>query len=323
MEEQIQVSIICTAYNQEDYIRDAIESFLMQKTRFPFEVIIHDDASTDRTADIIREYEKKYPNLIKPIYQTENQYSQGKSVVDFCRRKSKGKYIAICEGDDYWTDPYKLQKQYDAMEQHPEVDMCAHCAECVEADSKKPIRRIAPAQDAVLLTTEQVIIGGGGYFATNSLFYRSSLINNTYEFRKILSMDLTFQILGSLRGGIWYLPDCMSVYRVAAKNSWTVMQEKDTSAAIAWREKKKKMLDALDRETQYKYTDSIDYVRRRTELKILSLSGKYKEMLAPKYADIVKNCFTGIGKWKLWLKAYFPWIIKLEKGLRCNGKCKK
>ena len=95
------VSISCTTYNHEDYIADALESFLMQKIKFKYEILIHDDASTDRTAEIIKDYEKKYPEIIKPIYQTYNQYSKGIKVGKFNRERAKGKYIAICEGDDF------------------------------------------------------------------------------------------------------------------------------------------------------------------------------------------------------------------------------
>ena len=112
------VSICCTAYNHELYITEAIESFLMQETDFPFEVLVHDDCSTDDTANIIREYEKKYPNIIKPIYQKENQYSKGVKITPIVIKKSVGKYIALCEGDDYWTDLFKLQKQVDFLEEN-------------------------------------------------------------------------------------------------------------------------------------------------------------------------------------------------------------
>lgn len=124
------VSISCITYNHEPYIAQALNGFLMQKTSFPFEVLIHDDASTDRTADIIREYEKKFPNLIKPIYQKENQYSKGFSSVSATWNfpRAQGKYIALCEGDDYWIDENKLQMQVDFLENNPEYGMCFHDA---------------------------------------------------------------------------------------------------------------------------------------------------------------------------------------------------
>lgn len=120
------VSISCITYNHAPYIRQCLDGFLMQKTTFSFEILIHDDASPDGTADIIREYEKKYPLLIKPIYQTENQYSQGKTSVSATWNfpRAKGKYIALCEGDDYWIDENKLQMQADFLEKNPEYGMC-------------------------------------------------------------------------------------------------------------------------------------------------------------------------------------------------------
>ncbi|MDO5772727.1 MAG: glycosyltransferase [Spirochaetales bacterium] len=120
------VSVCCITYNHEPYIAQALDGFLMQKTNFPFEVLIHDDASTDKTADIIREYEKKFPKIIKPIYQKENQYSQGKRDISETWNfpRAKGKYIAMCEGDDYWIDENKLQMQVDFLENNPDYGMC-------------------------------------------------------------------------------------------------------------------------------------------------------------------------------------------------------
>lgn len=119
------VSICTLTYNHNPFIKECLDGILMQKTNFAFELIVHDDASTDGTAEIIKEYKAKYPDIITPVYQTENQYSKGKRVMqEFVYPKTKGKYIAICEGDDFWTDPYKLQKQVDFLEAAPEYGVC-------------------------------------------------------------------------------------------------------------------------------------------------------------------------------------------------------
>lgn len=119
------VTIRCITYNHDPYIRQCLEGFVMQQTNFPFEAIVHDDASTDGTAAIIREYAEKYPDIIKPIYETENQYSKHDGSLDrIMNAHMRGKYIALCEGDDYWIDPLKLQKQVDFMESHPDYGLC-------------------------------------------------------------------------------------------------------------------------------------------------------------------------------------------------------
>ncbi|MDD2494720.1 MAG: glycosyltransferase, partial [Tissierellia bacterium] len=118
------VSICCITYNQEKFIRDTIEGFLKQKTTFPIEILIHDDASTDKTAHIIREYEKKYPDIVKPIYQNDNKYSKGIPIsFTYNFPRVKGKYIALCEGDDYWIDPLKLQKQVNFLEENEDYGL--------------------------------------------------------------------------------------------------------------------------------------------------------------------------------------------------------
>ena len=128
-QQPLMVTIRCIAYNQERYIRDCLEGFVMQKTNFRFEAIVHDDASTDGTAAIIKEYAEKYPDIIKPILETENQYSKHDgSLQRIMAEGCKGKYVAFCEGDDYWTDPLKLQKQVDFLESHPDYSLCFHNA---------------------------------------------------------------------------------------------------------------------------------------------------------------------------------------------------
>jgi alcohol dehydrogenase class IV/glycosyltransferase involved in cell wall biosynthesis len=124
-DEDIMVSIRCAVYNHEPYLRECLDGFLMQKTSFRYEIVIHDDASTDHSVDIIREYARKYPDIIKPIYEVENQYSKDRqSISRILTQACRGKYFASCEGDDYWTDPLKLQKQIAFLESHPDYSMC-------------------------------------------------------------------------------------------------------------------------------------------------------------------------------------------------------
>ena len=128
------VSVRCLVYNHEPYLRQCLDGFVMQKTDFPFEAIVHDDASTDGSAAIIREYAEKYPDIIKPVYETENQYSKHDGSLVKAMNVAMhpdSKFIALCEGDDYWTDPDKLQMQVDFLESHPEYSMCFHQANTI------------------------------------------------------------------------------------------------------------------------------------------------------------------------------------------------
>ena len=137
----ITVSICCLTYNHRPYIKECLEGFLIQKCNFKFEVLIYDDASTDGTSEIILEYQSKFPDIIKPIIQIENQYSKGvrvNNVYNFSR--TKGKYLALCEGDDYWTDPLKLQKQVDFLEQNDDFSICAHAVN--EVDENFNFKRV-------------------------------------------------------------------------------------------------------------------------------------------------------------------------------------
>ncbi|MCF0216744.1 MAG: glycosyltransferase [Fibrobacteraceae bacterium] len=138
------VSIKCLAFNQEKYIAQTLDGFLMQETDFPFEIIVHDDASTDKTQDILREYQAKYPLILKPVYQKENQYSKRDgSLTRAANAPLKGKYIAECEGDDYWTDPQKLQRQADFLEQNPDYIAVGHNVRIVD-DEGNPMKKDHP-----------------------------------------------------------------------------------------------------------------------------------------------------------------------------------
>lgn len=138
------VSICCITYNHAAYIEAALDGFLMQRTDFPFEILVHDDASTDGTSDVVRRYAERFPGLVKVVCQGENQYVRGHTKVNFEFNfpRVKGEFIALCEGDDAWTDPGKLQQQIDYLRLHPGCTVCAHLTEVIDRDG----RPVAPAR---------------------------------------------------------------------------------------------------------------------------------------------------------------------------------
>ena len=275
---KIMVSVVCNAYNHGPYIKDALDGFVKQKTNFGYEVLIHDDASTDNTAAVIREYEEKYPGLIKPIYQKENQYQKGVDIMAvYHLPRLKGKFVALCEGDDYWTDPLKLQKQYDTMVKHPEVDICAHAVTQIHAVSHKKMCIIAPCSTEAVIPVEDVILGGGGFVATNSLLFRRELLDNPPQFRKKCLLDYSLQIQGAIRGGMLYLPDNMAVYRAFIPGSWTSRMG-NLEFNKQQRKKVNDMLENLNCETGGKYKIYIEKAKDMSEFTSLELSWKYSEI---------------------------------------------
>ena len=176
--EDIKVSVICITYNQAEYIKDAINSFLMQKTNFSYEIIIHDDASTDGTIEVLKYYEKKYPSKVRIVYEEENQYSKGVNISDVLFKIAKGKYFAFCEGDDFWTDQYKLQKQFDYMEQHNDCMAYIHSGWKIKKD-KSVIYNSHPISNVCTKYYMEDAIKGLGIKAyTNSFFMRATVFES-------------------------------------------------------------------------------------------------------------------------------------------------
>lgn len=316
----IMVSVICNTYNHEAYIRQCLESIVNQKTSFNYEVLVHDDASTDKTATIIKEFENAYPKLIKPIYQTENQYLKG-GIRRFQYPRVTGKYIAFCEGDDYWTDPLKLQLQFDALEKHPEVDICAHGATLNKATDGSIICMITPRDKDSIIDAKSVIYGDGGFVATNTLMYRAKLNQEMPGFRKALPMDYTLQIQGSLRGGMLYLSRVMSVYRYMVPGSWTE-QHSDGDKLREFQEKKHDMLRLLDNETNGKYHKTIDRRIRKDEFEQYYKDKDVKSIIKWRYRKFF--CLLPVREqMKTLIKAYFPLITTFIKRIKSRNKVKK
>jgi glycosyltransferase involved in cell wall biosynthesis len=213
------VSISCVTYNHEPYIRDAIEGFLMQKTTFPVQILIHDDASTDGTTEIIKTYEEKYPCLIKCFYQTENTYKKP-NYLNF--RKSfysarKGKYIAICEGDDFWTDPLKLQKQVTFMEQNADVSLCGHYGNILEKERlqmpKLSHRRVVYPSMVTLIQSITLLAA--------SICYRKPVMPLPEWCQSLKSTDHPTYFQAYTLGKIAILPDNMCTYRIHPGGVWS------------------------------------------------------------------------------------------------------
>ena len=311
MDTNIQVSIICCAYNQENYIEDALKGFVMQKTDFNYEVLISDDASTDRTPEIIREYEKKYPDIIKPVYLTENVYSTGKYPGEILMKKAQGKYFALCEGDDYWISDHKLQRQYDALEKHPECDMSAHGALKVRPDDCSTIGTVEPMKEDGILTMEKVIDGGGDFIATNSLFFRRKLAENPPDYLKFTGIDYAYQMCGAARGGIVYLSEIMSAYRRGAQNSWTVkFMKSKREVMIGHLDKMMKMLDMANEETQHKFEKDFVFAKSKYEFQKATLQRDVKTVYGRKFASFRKQ-MSAKRKLILGLQCFAPWSISV------------
>ena len=216
------VSIVCITYNVENYIEEAMDSFLSQNTTFPFEIIVGEDHGQDRTLDILLTYQEKFPNIVKIIVHSKNMGRMKNSIraIQSCR----GKYLAFCDGDDYWTDANKLQIQYDEMKKY-NVDMSFHSV--VELIGMKTGKVINKYEENMIFTSQEVIMGDGGFCSASTTMIKAETLKELSRFENIISVqDYIIQILGSVRTGALYIDKCMSIYRKGRLDSGTVMDSK-------------------------------------------------------------------------------------------------
>lgn len=267
------VSIVCITYNHGTFIAKALDGFVSQKTDFPFEAIVADDFSNDNTRSIIAEYAKKYPNIIKPILREKNIGSLP-NYVDALSR-AEGQYLAICDGDDYWTDNLKLQKQVDFLDSNPDCSMCCHPFLQTYIDKSVQDKIITP-WDFVSEDVRQ-----RGYLTIKDLFpvnpigsltvmYRWSLRNKTPGWMKDYHIgDLVLHLLHADKGRIGVIDEVMAVYQRHANGVWfgNETREKQRSFAVEYAN----LLTDLDHELDLKYTDVITPCKGRP-LKILFIA---------------------------------------------------
>lgn len=233
MEEKrpIIVSIKCITYNHASFIRQCLDGFVKQKTNFRFEAIVHDDASTDGTADIIREYAEKYPDIIRPILETENQYSKGKgALTKIMHEACKGKYVALCEGDDYWTDPLKLQKQVDFMESDTEEKyvMCFHDSTVVDKDGNIIQNTHLGKNQYQDLTGENLMTLN--HPPTQTILFRQKCYAEEFDAIMksyyVVNQDTILNYMLGKHGAAKYLPNVEnSIYRIHPGGIWSMKSE--------------------------------------------------------------------------------------------------
>lgn len=228
-ENRCMVSVLCTAYNHQEYIAECLESFVKQKTDFQFEVLVNDDASTDSTAEIIRQYAEKYPDIIRPFYQEKNLYSRLKMPGLFAKvfyPEVKGKYIALCEGDDKWCDESKLQRQVDWLEAHHEYSACVHNTTLRFCGNESDDRLLISEEGDRDVEFSTVIKGMSFAFHTSSILARSEYIVEPPEFHFVAgSYGFTDYAIGlwlTMNGKVRFIDRPMSMYRISSNpEAWS------------------------------------------------------------------------------------------------------
>lgn len=315
------VSINCITYNHEAYIRHAIEGFLMQRTEFAYEILIGEDCSTDRTREIVEGYRKQFPDKIR-IITSQNNVGPSENSLRLLEA-SQGKYIALCEGDDYWTDPYKLQKQVDYMENHSDCTLCFHGAKIFDEGKQKMISDIKPYANSRISPVEDIIFGGGGFCPTASLLFRKQSVEQLpLFFQKAHVGDYPLQMYLASQGYAYYMDEMMAVYRYGAEMSWNYQLnsgEDRLEKAIQLKEADNRLLEEFHRFTNGRYLMAIESTKRKNEFAILLLQNRIGELKKQPYRTFYKE-LTVRHRMKLRVRYHLPkvyrWILEMKKLLK-------
>ena len=312
-EKKIMVSVFCLTYNHEKYIRNALEGLVKQKTIFPFEVLVHDDASTDKTPQIIKEYEEKYPHIIKPIYQEINQYSKGTGIIrPFLLPRASGKYFAWCEGDDCWISENKLQKQVEFLETHSDYSACAHKVKVIKNVNAQ--YDLSDIDYIPQITTDQDynapdIITNRVWFQTSSFMMRSELYRSIPDcFRLRGAGDYQLFMYSAFNGKVHCFSDVMSLYNYGVDGSWTIRVGKDKEKQINHAKALIKMLDNVDQYYNHQYSKPIQKKIVEQKRLLYSLTGD-KEILLD-HRVLISYLLSHV------VHKYLPFILVWRKKLK-------
>ena len=306
------VSICCLTYNHAPYIRRTLDGFLMQETEYPLEIVIHDDASTDGAQDIIRKYASRKPELYRLILQSENQWSKvGDAVTRNLIDAASGKYVLFCEGDDYWTDPQKINKQVDYMEAHPECSMCIHAVNVVNLAGESVIKtgEKHAAEGDRDFTADEIIGAQPGTTCTCSYCMRREYMENWPEFFKVADVgDYPLSILMAIHGTVHYMDEIMADYLEMHPGSWSDVTYKDMDRILQHARNRRQVLLLLNEYTNGQYEETIGAQVLQAEYHIASLSHDYKALTGRKLRTIVREHHGLRERIKFVLKRIFPFL---------------
>ncbi len=284
--EEVLVSINCITYNHEKYIGQAIESFLSQETNFNYEIIIGDDCSTDNTKKIVEEYVEKYPNKIRLITDVKNVGARNNEIR--IHNASRGKYIAICEGDDYWIDNKKLQKQIDYMEKNQECTLCFHNAKKFDDVAQEYCGLMIDSKFKSMEIGEEKFLELQ-FIPTASTVYRKEAKENFPNwYMNAIVGDLPSHLILIDRGYAYYIDEIMSAYRVnninSVMNQWK-LKHNSIEKKVEHFKKYIYIFDEFNKYTNYKYDELMKREIFRQEFLMYSIQGNYKKVKEPKYKE--------------------------------------
>lgn len=286
---EFKVTVYCLTYNHESYIRDTLDGFVNQKTNFKFRVIVHDDASTDGTPAIVKEYQERYPEIIFPIFQKENKYSKGVKIFqDIILPMIDTEYTAVCEGDDFWIDQNKLQLQYDFLMENPEYSLCVHNTDWMNSEGEIIGSQMINEHEDRDLSSEEIIKRGTPICHTSSFMYRTKIRNRMNDQFMIKGIgDYPLLIYLSTQGRVRYIATTMSIYHIGVHGGWTQRTINSKNTAVAHYQSVIDGLQQMDEATDYRYTSAFQNAIAILNYKKMRIQNKWLTILTK--ADIRKQ----------------------------------
>lgn len=320
-EKMIDITVVVMTYNQKDYIKQALDSILSQEVSADFDILIHDDCSDDGTYQILLDYQKKHPRKIRIIRQDSRKFlNEGFNMMIYNHvvPHISSRYVAYCDGDDYWCDNLKLQKQYNFMELHQEYSMCFHCSYQLRQNNDMSSKWFIKDEGDIGLI-DLINEQPGIPIATSSLFVRTTTFINFSDWRKLYSVeDLPLYLTAAIKGKIHRLSDIMCVYRQFSNGSWSSQNKDNLKRLISHQENLVKGITLFDKATNYQYHEFVVNHIEGCEFRIARLKGDLETVFLKKNRRFLKQ-LSKKDKFSLKLQYKLPFLYNLlHKNRRIN-----